>query len=362
MSGVFDVDIAFAYPGGGGVIARWQHDFGEARVTALLGRSGSGKTTLLRCLAGLEHPQRGHIRLGGDAWFDAAARVSRPPERRDIGVLLQDYALFPHLTVAQNVGFAAGPFVSRAARVRVRELLETFDLRGLEARRPRELSGGQQQRVALARAVFRRPRLLLLDEPLAALDAQTRDVVREELVGLLRRLAIPAYVVTHDRLDALMFGDRTVLLDEGKVIQDGATPDVFNRPATAAAARIVGVDAVVLGQISVVADGLATVLAGGQQVHVDAHGAVGTEVALCIRAEDVVIARTDSVDSSARNRWRGVVRFETADGPFVRVALDCGFRLSALVSREAWRTLALKPGDEAWAIVKAATIVALPRT
>jgi molybdate transport system ATP-binding protein len=277
-------------------------------------------------------------------------------------VLFQDYALFPHLTVEQNIGFAAGALPGAAARTRVAELLEAFRLSGLERVRPSQLSGGQQQRVALARAVFRRPRLLLLDEPLSALDGPTREEVRDELAALLRALAIPTYVVTHDRLDALTFGDRTVLVDAGAVIQDGRTADVFNQPESPAAARLVGVDAVVVGRITALADGLATVAAGGQQVRASAHGAVGTEVALCIRAEDVVVAPHDSPDLSAMNRWRATVRSETPDGPFVRVVLDCGFRVASLVTRETWRRMGLRPGDEAWALVKAASIVALPRT
>jgi molybdate transport system ATP-binding protein len=362
VSGTLDVDIDFHYPRGAGVTARWQHGFERTRVTVLLGPSGSGKTTLLRCLAGLERPQRGHIRFGGETWFDAAAGIHLPPERRDVGVLFQDYALFPHLTVEQNVSYGAGLFPPPATRGRVAELLDMLRLGGVERRRPAQLSGGQQQRVALARALLRRPRLLLLDEPLSALDAPTREELREELAALLARLAIPAYVVTHDRLDALMLADRTMLVDEGRVIQEGGTQEVFSSPATPAAARLVGVDAVVLGRITAMDEGLATIAAHGQEVKAHVHGAVGGEVALCIRAEDVVVARREAADLSAMNRWRAVVRSETADGPFVRVVLDCGFRLASLVTRDAWRRLALRPGDEAWAIVKAASITALPRT
>ncbi len=362
MSHDLDVDFEFSYGRGAGIACRWRHEFEVGRVTVLLGASGSGKTTLLRCLAGLERPQRGHIRVGDIVWVDTGRRVCLRPEKRDVGVLVQDYALFPHLTVEENVGFAAGAFPGPAVRARVAELLETFHLRGLERRRPTQLSGGQQQRVALARAVFRRPRLLLLDEPLSALDGPTREEVRDELATMLRSLAIPAYLVTHDRLDALTLADRVVLLDHGRIIQEGSTADVFNRPATPVAARLVGVDAVVLGRIAAVSDGLATVIAGGQEVKVGADGGVGTEVALCIRAEDVVVARHDVEDLSAMNRWRAVVRSETPDGPFVRVVLDCGFRMAALVTRDAWRRLSLRPGDAAWAIVKAASITALPRT
>ena len=358
---LFDVDLTFRYPNGPGIECRWQDPVEEPRVTVLLGSSGSGKTTALRCLAGLERPERGHVRFGDRVWFDAARRVHLAPDRRDIGVLFQDYALFPHLTVEENVAFAARGLSRGAAGLRVAELLDAFRLRGLERRLPGQLSGGQQQRVALARAVFRRPRLLLLDEPLSALDRPTRDEVREELRALIHALRIPAYIVSHDRADALALADRTVLLDAGRMIQRGTTQEVFDAPETAAAARLVGVDTILLGRITAVDNGLARVTVGGQEIRAVVSAHAGHEAALCIRGEDVTIALHDAADLSAVNRWRAVVRSEAPEGPFVRVGLDCGFRLSALVTRDAWQRLALQPGDAAWAIVKATTIRALPR-
>jgi molybdate transport system ATP-binding protein len=358
---IFDVDITFRYPAGPTIECRWQDPVGESRVTVLLGPSGSGKTTLLRCLAGLERPQRGHIRFGNRVWFDGASGVHLPPDLRDVGVLFQDYALFPHLSVERNVAFAAGRLAGEAASRRVAELLEVFRLRGLERRLPRELSGGQQQRVALARAVFRRPKLLLLDEPLSALDRATGDEVREELRTLIEVLGIPAYIVSHDRSDALTLADSTVLLDEGRIIQRGTTEEVFDAPATPAAAKLVGVDSVLVGRIVSVENGLARVAVAGREITAAAVGEVGHEAALCIRAEDVTIALHDPTDISTTNRWPAVVRSETPEGPFVRVGLECGFRLSALVTRETWRRLALAPGDHAWAMVKATTIRALTR-
>ena len=358
---LFDVDIAFRYPHGPGIECRWQDPVGEPRVTVFLGPSGSGKTTVLRCLAGLERPQRGHVRFGDRVWCDAASGVHLAPDRRDVGVLFQDYALFPHLTVERNVAFGAHGLARGPAALRVAELLDVFRLRGLERRLPGHLSGGQQQRVALARAVFRRPRLLLLDEPLSALDRPTGDEVREDLRTLIRALAIPAYVVSHDRADALALADHTVLLDEGRIIQSGTTQEVFDAPRTPAAARLVGVDTILLGRIASVENGLARVTVGGQEVRAAAPAEAGHEIALCIRAEDVTIALHDAVDLSAINRWRALVRSEAPEGPFVRVGLDCGFRLAALVTRDAWQRLALKPGDPAWAIVKATAIRALPR-
>jgi molybdate transport system ATP-binding protein len=360
---LLDVDIAFRYRSGGGAVeCAWQDPVGDPRVTVFLGSSGSGKTTILRCLAGLERPQRGHIRFGERMWFDADRGIHVPPDRRDLGVLFQDYALFPHMTVRQNVAFAGRGGGNGAAAHRVSELLDAFRLRGFEDRRPRQLSGGQQQRVALARAVFRQPRLLLLDEPLSALDRATADEVREELRSLIRTLAIPAYIVSHDRTDALTLADRTVLIDHGRIIQSGNTADVFDAPNSAAAARVVGIDTILVGRIASVDNGLARVVVGAQEVCAAAPAEAGHEAALCIRAEDVAIALHDADDLSTVNRWRAVIRSEAPEGPFVRVGLDCGFRLSALVTRDAWRRLGLAPGATAWAMVKATTIRALPRS
>jgi molybdate transport system ATP-binding protein len=358
---LLDVDFEFHYPGGAGIACRWQDPVGDPRVTVFLGASGSGKTTVLRCLAGLERPQRGHIRFGDHVWTDASRRIHLPPDARDVGVLFQDYALFPHLTVERNIAFGARDMPRADVAARLTELVDTFQLAGLERRRPAQLSGGQQQRVALARAVFRRPRLLLLDEPLSAVDRPTGDELREELRSLIRALAIPAYIVSHDRVDALTLADRTVLVDRGRIVQSGTTEEVFDHPASPAAARLVGVDTILLGRIAATEDGLARIVVGGQDVRAQAPAGPGHEAALLIRAEDVALARHDVSDSSVMNRWRATIVAHATEGPFVRVALDCGFRLSALVTRDAWQRLALAPGDAAWAIVKAASIRALPR-
>ncbi len=354
---LLDVDITFKYASGAGIDCQWQDPMGDPTITVFLGASGSGKTTVLRCLAGLERPQRGYIRFGDTVWFDGAQKVFLPPDRRHVGVLFQDYALFPHLSVERNIAFGA----EADAAERMWELFDVFRLRGLEGRLPRQLSGGQQQRVALARAVFRRPRLLLLDEPLSALDRPTGDEVREELRSLIRTLAIPAYVVSHDRSDALTLADRTVLLDGGRIIQSGPTQEVFNNPKTPAAARLVGVDTILVGRIAEVMDGLARVVVGNQEVRAEAPAPAGHDAALCIRAEDVTLALHESEDLSAINRWRAVVQSHIQEGPFVRVGLDCGFRLSALVTRDTWNRLGLDTKDEVWALVKAATIRSLPR-
>lgn len=179
-------------------------------VVALLGPSGSGKTTLLRCLAGLEIPAEGTIRAGREIWFDAARKIRLTPQQRDVGFLFQDYALFPHLSVSQNLVYGLRTLDPAERSRRVQDLIGRFHLEGLEARRPREISGGQQQRVALARAIARKPRLLLLDEPLSALDTDLRVAMRTELGDILASLAIPVVLVTHDREEAEVLADGIV--------------------------------------------------------------------------------------------------------------------------------------------------------
>ena len=200
------------YPRGAVIEGNFRFPLGQRHVIALTGPSGSGKTTLLRCLAGLERPANGSIHAGEEIWFDAERRIHQSPQQRDIGYLFQEYALFPHLSVANNIGYGLGALSSEARRTRVWELLERFHLTGLADRRIREISGGQQQRVALARALARKPHLLLLDEPLSALDAGLREELRTELDQLLHTLDIPTILVTHDRAEAEALADEVISL------------------------------------------------------------------------------------------------------------------------------------------------------
>jgi molybdate transport system ATP-binding protein len=190
-----------------------------ASITILFGPSGAGKTTILRCIAGLDSITSGRILFDGEDW------TGLKPQRRPVGYLFQDYALFPHLRVRDNIGFAAkhspGIVEQVSEKLRVSDLLDRW---------PSELSGGQQQRVALARTLARKPRLLLLDEPLSALDAATREHVRTELAHLIRSLGIPTIVVTHDWIDALTLGDQMLVMHAGQMLQSGPPHEVFTRP------------------------------------------------------------------------------------------------------------------------------------
>ncbi len=204
-------------------------------VITLIGPSGAGKTTLLRIIAGLTKPDSGHVLIDGLPQTDCARRLHRPPGKRRVGVVFQDYALFPHLSVGANVayGLRARDINRLERRRRTMAMLDRLELAGLERERPSRLSGGQRQRVALARVLVLEPRVLLLDEPLAALDVQTRARVRADLHETLRGLAIPTLLVTHDPADMRAFGQRIIVLEEGRIVQDGAYADLTMHPATA---------------------------------------------------------------------------------------------------------------------------------
>jgi molybdate transport system ATP-binding protein len=234
-------------------------------------------------------------------------------------------------------------------------MLARFDLRGLAARRPGQLSGGQQQRVALARALVCRPRLLLLDEPLSALDAGLRGALRAELRQQLAACGIPVFVVTHDRTEALVLGDEIVVMSAGAVQQSGPVLEVFNRPANLAAAKILGMETVVAGRVMQRAEGMVTVAISGVKLLAlaDDLPADATDAHVCIRAEDVVLTRDAGAASSARNRIAATVVSVHRELPLARVELDCGFPLKALITRQALEELNLQPGTPLSVWVKA---------
>jgi len=218
-------------------------------LLALVGPSGAGKSTALRCIAGLHQVGQGHIACAGATWFDSAAGVNLPPHRRAVGLVFQDYALFPHMTAAANVMAAMGHLPRAARPARVRDLFARVHLCGLEDRRPAELSGGQQQRVAVARALARDPAILLLDEPFSAVDRATRRRLQSELAALRRSLAIPILLVTHDLEEALALADRMVVMHEGQGLQAGTPLELLTRPASAQVARVLDLRNLFQGQV-----------------------------------------------------------------------------------------------------------------
>ena len=332
-------------------------------ITVLFGASGSGKTTMLRCLAGLEIPDEGKIMFGHDTWYQKSGNILLPPRNRGVGFVPQDYALFPHLTVAGNVSYGLNELSAAERASRVAETLRWLGLDGLDHRLPHELSGGQQQRVALARAVVRRPRLLLLDEPLAALDTPTRLRLRGELRQLLRQLGIPTILVTHDRYEALALGDQMVILANGHIQQSGPVSEVFNRPDNLAVAHIAGTETILPARVLKVADGIVTVAVGDVKLVAVAASfpAEATEAHVCIRADDVMLAADALPEASARNRFSATVVAVEREGPLLRVELDCGFPLKALLTPQAAAEMKLQPRAAVGVLIKAPHIHLISR-
>jgi molybdate transport system ATP-binding protein len=326
-------------------------------VTALFGPSGAGKTTVLRAVAGLERTA-GHVRVGEEVWDDGH-RQFVPARRRRVGYLFQDSALFPHLSVEANVAYGLRQ-VPRAERSqRVREALAAAGAGHLTDRRVRQLSGGEAQRVALARALAPRPRLLLLDEPLSALDTPTRLRLRTDLRATLLAARVPTLLVTHDRTEALALADRVAVLVDGRIRQVGSPQEVFERPADADVAAVVGVETAAPGTVRGTADGLTLVEVAGRTVAAVATPAPppGTDVLVCIRAEDVALHPGGQTPvGSPRNLLPGTVSALADDGPLVRVSLDVGFGLQAYVTRPSAADLGLRPGLAVIAAVKSPAV------
>jgi len=303
-----------------------------AQTVALVGPSGAGKTTVLRAIAGLRRPDRGRIALGDRAWFDAAAKVDLPPERRSVGLVFQEYALFPHMTVRANVAFGG------ASDARVRELLERVRIAHLADERPPGLSGGERQRVAVARALARDPRVLLLDEPLSALDAHTRAVVRGELQDVLGALALPTLLVTHDFRDAAALADRIGVIVDGRLRQEGTAAELVAHPADAFVASFTGGN-LLPGRAD-----------GGVEVALDAGGVVRAagpasgRVGVAVYPWEVGIALRAPADGL--NGVPGPVHGLAPEGSRVRLRIG-----EVVVERPAEEVerLGLEPGTTAWA-------------
>lgn len=356
MAAELVVDLTKTFPGQLTIEVSFHLPLDGSGVLILFGPSGSGKSTVLRCLAGLEWPERGCIVFNGQVWLDTARGVRVPPQRRRLGYLFQDYALFPTHTVAGNIGYGLRDLADGERRGRIAELVRLLQLQGLEHLRPRQLSGGQQQRAALARALARRPDLLLLDEPLSALDVPTRVRLRAGLRTLLRQLAIPSIVVTHDWEEALALGDHMVVLKEGRVLQQGTPQAVFNAPRNPDVAAIVGMETILPGRISDSAGGLATVDVGGVKILAVSEEKAGSNVFACIRAEDVILEPAGAGSTSARNHLPGTVRAIHAQGAVVRVEVDCGFLLVAVITRAGMEELRLGIGTPVVAAIKAGSV------
>jgi len=314
-------------------------DIAPGEYFVILGPTGAGKTVLLEAIAGLHQLGRGRILLnGGDV-----TRV--PPERRGIGFVYQDYMLFPHLCVRDNVAFGLRARGADRAVIaeRVVEIGRLLGISHLLHRRPGTLSGGEQQRVALARALVVRPRLLLLDEPLSALDPEMREGLQRELARLHRELGTTTIHVTHDFQEAVALGDRIAVVNEGRVVQVGSSEEVFYRPNSEFVARFVGVRNIFRGEVVAGVGGEGVLHAGGMEVAV-ATDVVGT-VHGAIRPEDIVLSR-EPLCSGAGNAFRGRVVSVVDRGTVVYVTVRVPPDFVCAITRRARKEMGLEEGQE----------------
>jgi molybdate transport system ATP-binding protein len=330
----------------------------RSETVVLLGPNGAGKTTCLELVAGLRAPDRGRIAVEGAALFDSDRGIDLDPESRRVGLVFQDYALFPHRTVRGNVGY--GPGARRLPR-RERERttsdwLERLDLAALAERPVATLSGGQRQRVAIARALASGARILLLDEPFAALDATARTGVRATLRAFLRDVAVPALVVTHDPLDAFVLGDRLAVLEGGRVVQTGTGEELLARPRTSFVADLVDLNFYEADLAP--GEGLREARSGGVAFHVLA-GAPAGRARLAFAPSDVALA-AEPPAGSYQNVFPARVRETRPLRDRIRVMLDAGVPMAADVTREAAGRLDLTPGARLAAMVKATSIQVYP--
>lgn len=342
----FVLDVEFAVPPG---------------VTILFGASGSGKTQTLLSVAGLTRPDEGLITVEGETLFDSSRGFSLPVSRRRVGYVFQSLALFPHMTALANVEFAAHELPRRERREKAGELLERFGVAHTASRRPREISGGEAQRVALARALASEPRMLLLDEPLSALDEPVKLSIMSDLREMNRRLRLPILYVTHSRDEALALGERALVLERGRVVATGEPHEVFGSPASLGVARLAGVENIFEGVVRSRDETAGTMLVElrsdegvascGVEVPLGRAG-VGSRVTIAVRSGDVLLATEEPRGLSARNVLRGRVSAVERRSSETLVRVECGVVWAASVTRQSLEELSIEVGREVWLAFK----------
>jgi molybdate transport system ATP-binding protein len=335
-------------------------EVGRGETLALAGPSGAGKTTTLRVIAGLVRPGRGRVECDSSVWLDTERGIALAPEQRRCGFVFQEYALFPHLRAWENVAYSLRDVPRRRRREHAERLLGRFGIETLADAPPSQLSGGERQRVALARALAREPAVLLLDEPLAALDARTRADAARQLVSVSAELGAPTVLVTHDFEQASLLAGRVAVIDEGRIVQVGTPADLVASPASAFVADLTG--AVVLhGEASPGAGGLTFVeLEGGGRVVSTDHAS--GPVAVTVHPWDVALEPPGTpAAGSAQNRLEATVASVTPLGNRIRVGVLTPQPLTAELTRPALERLAVVPGARTVATWKATGTRLVPR-
>jgi iron(III) transport system ATP-binding protein len=322
-------------------VAGIDFEVGPGEIVTLLGPSGCGKTTTLRCVAGLERPDSGRITIGNQTMLDVATGVFVPPNRRNLGMVFQSYAIWPHMTVIENVAYALeGRGMRKAERKKLAmEALATVQLAPLADRPAPRLSGGQQQRVAIARAMVGRPQALLFDEPLSNLDARLRVEMRNELRRIQRQIGLSSIYVTHDQAEALAVSDWIVVMKDGRIVEVGRPIDIYRYPRHVFTAQFLGTTNLISGTVEDVDVGIATVMTPlGRIAGVDRDQplAKGANVRVSIRPEDLAVQETAEREASGVNVFEGRLAFAAFAGVAVEAEVRCGdVNLQCLLNRDA---------------------------
>jgi len=342
LSPRFTLDVAFTAAAG---------------TTIVFGASGSGKTTLLRLVAGLRAPDEGRIAIDGRALVDVDAHIDVAPPQRRVGFVFQQLALFPHLTAADNIGYGLSRLTAAARQARISAIAQSFGIAHLLGNRPASISGGERQRVGLARALVTDPDVLLLDEPLSALDHETQSRIIADLRAWNEQRRIPILYVTHSQREAFALGERVLLLRDGMVAADGTPEAVLNAPSHESVARLAGfenlLDAVVVERRS--NGGVMVVRLAGAAVDLETplmSFESGDRIRVAIRAGDILVATEHPRGLSARNVVAGTIAALSRQGAIVRLEIDIGVPVEVHVTPTATATLDLQTGRAVWLVIK----------
>jgi molybdate transport system ATP-binding protein len=338
----FELDLTVALPPG---------------ITILFGTSGAGKTTLLNCIAGLIIPDQGRITTAEKTIFDNERRINIPPQHRSVGYVFQDLALFPHMSVLSNVEYGLFHLDRDQKQRRSAAILESFRIARLGSRKPGEISGGERQRVALARALVIDPSILLLDEPLAALDAITKSKIVEDLRVWNQEHRIPILYVTHSREEVFALGERVIVLENGRSIAQGTPHQVMSAPRQETVAQLAGFENVFDAAVTAVHEDRGTMVCrlAGSKVEIETplvKAEVGTALRVGIRAGDILLASLLPVGLSARNIIPGGIVSVTQQDVMVVAKVDCGVEMEVHLTLAARDSLQLRPGREVWLVIK----------
>jgi molybdate transport system ATP-binding protein len=342
LSQTFTLKVEFSVPDG---------------ITMLFGPSGAGKTTLLRCVAGLARPDSGRVAIGSDALYDSERILEVPVPQRNIGYVFQNLALFPHLTVAENVTYGLGALDESSQRERVQSILALFRVAHLAQRKPGEISGGEQQRVALARSLVTDPCLLLLDEPLSALDYATVSRIMEDLRAWNATQRIPILYVTHTHREVFALGERVIVLDGGRILTQGRPLEVLEAPSHELVAQLAGFenifDAAVISRDEESGTMHARLKGSDLELEVPLlRPGAAAEIRIAIRAGDIIVATQRPTHLSARNILPGTISSLHRAKAQVIVEVDAGAKFEVHLTPKACEVLALKRGDAAWLVIK----------